>query len=230
MLPSLVDPGLWCSACPSPCMAGRRRGKCCGNACRHCPYDHINVPGRRNRSTGERPCSDCVSVGHAPSMLPPVCTRQSSSFPQLVMAYKGTACSLIGEPVDQVELRWAEGAKGVLSSRRRTTRWSARRRRRGGRRHSSQVGGGHLSAGAPVLAKVREGRRLIREVLGQARCLSAAIAAASWADGTVHIACALGTVEAPAADRVAASADGAALLAARPDDTGKHCYFRCRAR
>ena len=23
-----------------------RRGFCCGNECRHCPYDHINVPSR----------------------------------------------------------------------------------------------------------------------------------------------------------------------------------------
>jgi hypothetical protein len=23
----------------------RKRGFCCGNACRHCPYEHINVPG-----------------------------------------------------------------------------------------------------------------------------------------------------------------------------------------
>jgi len=22
------------------------RGRCCGSACRHCPYDHINVPKR----------------------------------------------------------------------------------------------------------------------------------------------------------------------------------------
>jgi hypothetical protein len=22
----------------------RRRGYCCGNKCRHCPYDHENVP------------------------------------------------------------------------------------------------------------------------------------------------------------------------------------------
>lgn len=21
-----------------------RRGKCCGNGCRHCPYGHVNVP------------------------------------------------------------------------------------------------------------------------------------------------------------------------------------------
>jgi hypothetical protein len=21
-----------------------RRGRCCGNACRHCPYEHANVP------------------------------------------------------------------------------------------------------------------------------------------------------------------------------------------
>ncbi len=21
-----------------------RRGECCGNGCRHCPYDHANVP------------------------------------------------------------------------------------------------------------------------------------------------------------------------------------------
>ncbi|MGQ0543467.1 MAG: DUF5522 domain-containing protein [Blastocatellia bacterium] len=22
----------------------QKRGYCCGNGCRHCPYDHINVP------------------------------------------------------------------------------------------------------------------------------------------------------------------------------------------
>jgi hypothetical protein len=22
-----------------------KRGSCCGNGCRHCPYDHVNVPG-----------------------------------------------------------------------------------------------------------------------------------------------------------------------------------------
>ncbi|MEM6698445.1 MAG: DUF5522 domain-containing protein [Bacteroidota bacterium] len=21
-----------------------KRGYCCGNGCRHCPYDHVNVP------------------------------------------------------------------------------------------------------------------------------------------------------------------------------------------
>lgn len=30
-----------------------KRGKCCGNACRHCPFDHVNVkkkpPARNNR-------------------------------------------------------------------------------------------------------------------------------------------------------------------------------------
>jgi Family of unknown function (DUF5522) len=24
-----------------------KRGYCCGNACRHCPFDHINVPDGR---------------------------------------------------------------------------------------------------------------------------------------------------------------------------------------
>jgi hypothetical protein len=23
----------------------RKRGFCCGNRCRHCPYEHANVPG-----------------------------------------------------------------------------------------------------------------------------------------------------------------------------------------
>ena len=22
----------------------KKRGYCCGNECRHCPYDHVNVP------------------------------------------------------------------------------------------------------------------------------------------------------------------------------------------
>jgi len=26
----------------------RARGTCCGSACRHCPYDHVNVPRRRS--------------------------------------------------------------------------------------------------------------------------------------------------------------------------------------
>jgi len=32
----------------------RRRGVCCGNACRHCPFNFVNVPpGRRpDRSVG----------------------------------------------------------------------------------------------------------------------------------------------------------------------------------
>lgn len=25
-------------------LAHRDRGYCCGNRCRHCPYDHVNVP------------------------------------------------------------------------------------------------------------------------------------------------------------------------------------------
>ena len=28
-------------------VAHQRRGRCCGNGCRHCPYDHIAVPGKR---------------------------------------------------------------------------------------------------------------------------------------------------------------------------------------
>ena len=24
-----------------------KRGYCCGSGCRHCPYDHVNVPGKR---------------------------------------------------------------------------------------------------------------------------------------------------------------------------------------
>jgi hypothetical protein len=25
----------------------RKRGKCCGNKCRHCPFNHVNVPENR---------------------------------------------------------------------------------------------------------------------------------------------------------------------------------------
>jgi hypothetical protein len=28
-------------------LAHLQRGKCCGSACRHCPYDHANVRGNR---------------------------------------------------------------------------------------------------------------------------------------------------------------------------------------
>ena len=33
----------------------RERGSCCGNGCRHCPYDHINVPEpQRSRLLAQR--------------------------------------------------------------------------------------------------------------------------------------------------------------------------------
>jgi hypothetical protein len=25
----------------------RKRGYCCGSGCRHCPYDHVNVPDHK---------------------------------------------------------------------------------------------------------------------------------------------------------------------------------------
>ncbi len=28
-----------------------RRGKCCGSACKHCPYGHENVPPKRKAQT-----------------------------------------------------------------------------------------------------------------------------------------------------------------------------------
>lgn len=35
-----------------------RRGFCCGNGCRHCPYDYVNVPPeRRDAIPGRRPSS-----------------------------------------------------------------------------------------------------------------------------------------------------------------------------
>lgn len=32
-------------------VAHLKRGKCCGNTCRHCPFDHVNVKKRQNRRT-----------------------------------------------------------------------------------------------------------------------------------------------------------------------------------
>ncbi len=32
-----------------------RRGTCCGNACRHCPYAHANVPAGRKAKPAETP-------------------------------------------------------------------------------------------------------------------------------------------------------------------------------
>ena len=25
-----------------------KRGYCCGSGCKHCPYGHVNVPGKKN--------------------------------------------------------------------------------------------------------------------------------------------------------------------------------------
>ncbi len=31
-----------------------RRGTCCGSACRHCPFEHVNVPeGKKVRKDGD---------------------------------------------------------------------------------------------------------------------------------------------------------------------------------
>jgi hypothetical protein len=38
-----------------------KRGSCCGNACRHCPYDHVAVP------KDERGEADANGTGCAPS-------------------------------------------------------------------------------------------------------------------------------------------------------------------
>jgi hypothetical protein len=27
------------------------KGSCCGNGCRHCPYDHENVPGQNKKES-----------------------------------------------------------------------------------------------------------------------------------------------------------------------------------
>ena len=32
----------------------KKRGKCCGNACRHCPFDYVNVPEERRGFTPRR--------------------------------------------------------------------------------------------------------------------------------------------------------------------------------
>jgi hypothetical protein len=29
-------------------------GRCCGNECVNCPYDHVNVPGKRDKGKGGR--------------------------------------------------------------------------------------------------------------------------------------------------------------------------------
>ena len=31
----------------------RKRGFCCGNRCRHCPFGHVNVPGRPGSGLAE---------------------------------------------------------------------------------------------------------------------------------------------------------------------------------
>ncbi|HEX5551919.1 MAG TPA: DUF5522 domain-containing protein [Chitinophagaceae bacterium] len=32
-----------------------KRGYCCGNACRHCPYNHENVPGKKKNKINPAP-------------------------------------------------------------------------------------------------------------------------------------------------------------------------------
>jgi hypothetical protein len=36
----------------------QKRGKCCGNSCRHCPYDHVNVKKKTNKLINPNPEKD----------------------------------------------------------------------------------------------------------------------------------------------------------------------------
>jgi Family of unknown function (DUF5522) len=42
-----------------------KRGYCCGNACRHCPWNHENVPANQNsnQSQDQRPPVDPETAG-----------------------------------------------------------------------------------------------------------------------------------------------------------------------
>jgi hypothetical protein len=44
-LESYIDPDTGFDVFTS--IAHKKRGVCCGSGCRHCPYDHINVPHRK---------------------------------------------------------------------------------------------------------------------------------------------------------------------------------------
>ncbi len=35
-----------------------KRGSCCGNGCRHCPYDHVAVPREDDSDSGQHAVSD----------------------------------------------------------------------------------------------------------------------------------------------------------------------------
>jgi hypothetical protein len=37
----------------------RRRGFCCGNKCRHCPFDWVNVPQRLRTPGDQAPTTTC---------------------------------------------------------------------------------------------------------------------------------------------------------------------------
>lgn len=37
-----------------------KRGYCCGSGCKHCPYDHINVPASQKKQNSTRGSSDSV--------------------------------------------------------------------------------------------------------------------------------------------------------------------------
>jgi hypothetical protein len=41
-----------------------KRGYCCGSACRHCPFDHANVPGAdTNQCPAEPPDAEDPEAG-----------------------------------------------------------------------------------------------------------------------------------------------------------------------
>ena len=46
--PTYPDPATGCAVYTAAALAAR--GTCCGSGCRHCPYEHMNVPRERRHA------------------------------------------------------------------------------------------------------------------------------------------------------------------------------------
>ena len=81
----------------------RRRGRCCGNICRHCPFGHFNVPPQRRASMNPAGAIDSPTVlrGRFAPRLTPLRKRRSNIHDMVVSSRETEApasANAVAEP------------------------------------------------------------------------------------------------------------------------------------
>lgn len=70
-------------------IAHRKRGKCCGSGCRHCPYSHVNVKDKDKLSRIQQPAMLCQPVDASNGAPPLLFACNGTSTPVKVLFFSG---------------------------------------------------------------------------------------------------------------------------------------------